>query len=52
MAKVVICECGLIVRGEDDEELFEKVESHIGDHHPDLLGTITREDVISMAEEE
>jgi predicted small metal-binding protein len=51
-AKVVNCECGLIVRGEDDEELFEKVQSHISDHHPDLVGTVTREDLLSMAEEE
>jgi predicted small metal-binding protein len=52
MAKVVNCECGLIIRGKDDEELFEQVESHISDHHPDLVGTITREDLLSMAEEE
>ena len=52
MAKVVNCECGLIIRGKDDEELFEQVESHIADHHPDLVGTITREDLLSMAEEE
>jgi predicted small metal-binding protein len=52
MAKVVNCECGLIIRGQDDEELIEQVESHISDHHPDLVGTITREDVLSMAEEE
>jgi predicted small metal-binding protein len=52
MAKVVNCECGLIVRGTNDEELFGKVESHISEHHPDLIGTITREDLLSMAEEE
>jgi hypothetical protein len=49
MAKVVNCECGLIIRGTDDEELFE---THISEHHPDLIGTITREDLLSMAEEE
>jgi predicted small metal-binding protein len=52
MAKVVNCECGLIIRGEDDEELFEQVQSHISDHHPDLVGTVTRADLLSMAEEE
>jgi hypothetical protein len=41
-------------RGRDvlarDKEL--QVESHISDHHPDLVGTTTREDLLSMAEEE
>lgn len=52
MAKVVNCECGYIVRGTDDEELLEKVEKHIAEQHPDLAGTITREEMLSMAEEE
>ena len=52
MAKVVNCECGYIVRGKDDEELLDKVEKHIAEQHPDLVGTITREDMLSMAEEE
>lgn len=52
MAKVVNCECGFTVRGTDDEELLDNVESHIAAQHPDLVGTVTREDLLSMAEEE
>jgi predicted small metal-binding protein len=52
MAKVVNCECGYTVRGKDDEELLDNVESHIAEQHPDLVGTVTREDMLSMAEEE
>jgi predicted small metal-binding protein len=52
MTKVVNCECGYVVRGTDDEQLFENLESHIAEQHPDLVGTITREDLLSMAEEE
>jgi predicted small metal-binding protein len=52
MAKVLNCECGYIVRGADDDELLANVESHIAEQHPDLVGTVTREDLLSMAEEE
>jgi predicted small metal-binding protein len=52
MAKVMNCECGYTVRGTDDEELLDNVESHIAEQHPNLVGTITREDLLSMAEEE
>jgi predicted small metal-binding protein len=52
MAKVMNCECGYTVRGKDDEELLDKVEQHITEQHPDLVGTVTREDLLSMAEEE
>jgi hypothetical protein len=48
--------CELRVRPDHSRQgrrgAFEQVESHISDHHPDLLGTITREDLLSMAEEE
>ena len=52
MPKVLICECGYTVRGEDDDELIAKVEDHVEAQHPDLVGTITREDLLAMAEEE
>jgi predicted small metal-binding protein len=52
MAKVVNCECGYTVRGADDEELLDNVTQHIAEQHPDLVGTVTREDMMSMAEEE
>lgn len=52
MAKVLNCECGYTVRGKDEDELLENVEHHISDQHPDLVGTVTREDLLSMAEEE
>jgi predicted small metal-binding protein len=51
MAKVVNCECGQVVRGETDDELVRNVEAHVVEHHPDLVGKMTREDVLAMAEE-
>jgi predicted small metal-binding protein len=51
MAKVVNCECGTTVRGETDDELVANVEAHVGSHHPEMVGKMTREDVLGMAEE-
>lgn len=52
MTKVLNCECGYTMRGKDEEELLENVEEHIAQQHPDLVGTVTREDLLSMVEEE
>ena len=52
MTKVLNCECGFTVRGKDEDELLANVEQHVADQHPDLVGTVTREDFLSMVEEE
>ncbi len=51
MAKVINCECGEVVRAESDDELVQKVQQHVGDSHPELVGKMTRDDVLAMAEE-
>jgi predicted small metal-binding protein len=51
-AKVIRCECGYVVRGDSDEELVNDAERHIQSDHPDLVGQITREDLLAMREEE
>jgi predicted small metal-binding protein len=52
MAKVVSCECGTTVRGENDDELVSAVEAHVREHHPEMAGQMSRDQVLSMAEEE
>ena len=51
MGKVINCECGEVVRAESDDELVQKVEQHVGEAHPELVGKMSREDVLAMAEE-
>jgi predicted small metal-binding protein len=51
MGKVINCECGEVVRAESDDELVEKVEKHVDELHPELVGKMSREDVLAMAEE-
>ena len=52
MAKLIKCECGCVVRGNNDEELLADAERHIRQSHPDLVGNVSREDLLAMAEEE
>ncbi|HSI98745.1 MAG TPA: DUF1059 domain-containing protein [Gaiellaceae bacterium] len=48
--KLINCECGQVVRGETDDELLRNAEAHIERDHPELVGKITREDLLAMAE--
>jgi len=52
MGQVVNCECGEVVRAESDGELVASVEAHVARNHPDLVGKLSREDILGMAEEE
>ena len=52
MRKVINCECGEAVRGNSDEELIAAVRTHISQHHPDLVGKLSEQDILSMSEED
>jgi predicted small metal-binding protein len=49
--KQINCLCGVVVKGEDDDELWEKAQEHLGTDHPDLVGKVSREDILAQAEE-
>jgi predicted small metal-binding protein len=49
--KLINCECGQVVRGETDDELIANAEAHIRQDHPDLVGKISRDDLLGMAEQ-
>jgi predicted small metal-binding protein len=51
MAKLINCECGYVVRGADEDELVRNAEQHISEAHPDLVGKMSRDDLLGMAEE-
>jgi predicted small metal-binding protein len=52
MSKVINCECGYVVRAESDEELLAKTDEHVRADHPELVGQLTRDQILGMAEEE
>jgi predicted small metal-binding protein len=50
-ARVIKCECGFIARGQTEEELLDAAEAHIRNDHPDLVGRVSRDDLLEMAED-
>jgi predicted small metal-binding protein len=51
MAKVINCDCGFVARGETDEQLLAVADAHIRDAHPDMVGKVSKEDLLAQAEE-
>lgn len=51
LVKQINCVCGKVVKGEDDDELWEKAQAHLRTDHPELVGKVSREDILAQAEE-
>ena len=49
MAKQIDCPCGERITGANDDELVAATEQHIGEKHPEMVGTKSREDILEMA---
>jgi predicted small metal-binding protein len=49
--KQIGCVCGKVVKADDDDELWEKAQEHLRTDHPDLVGKVSREDILARAEE-
>jgi predicted small metal-binding protein len=52
MAKIINCQCGQTIRGKTEEDVLRQAEEHIRKSHPDLIGTVTREQLGDWIEEE
>lgn len=53
MAKSFECERDReVIRGASDDELVANVERHLSDAHPDLVGKVSREDILASAKED
>ena len=51
MAKVIRCQCGFLGRGDTVQDAASSIEEHMRSDHPELVGKISSEDLIAMAEE-
>jgi hypothetical protein len=49
MAKMFECDDGVVLRGDDDDELLANVELHVVEAHPDLVGKLSREEILATA---
>jgi hypothetical protein len=48
--RVAHCECGALLAGDSEYELYEAAQAHLARHHPQLLGALGLEVVTQMAE--
>jgi predicted small metal-binding protein len=51
MPYVISCDCGYVSRGETEDELVEEANQHIEEVHPQIVGYVSRDDLLAMAEE-
>lgn len=49
--KQIPCVCGYAVKGEDDDELWQNAQAHLREDHPELVGKVSRADLLAQAEE-
>jgi predicted small metal-binding protein len=49
--KQISCVCGFVLKGQDDDELWEQAQVHLRTDHPDLVGQVSRDDILAQAEE-
>jgi predicted small metal-binding protein len=46
----IVCMCGYVIQGDDDEELWRNAQRHMAVLHPELVGSVTRDDILAQAE--
>jgi hypothetical protein len=49
--KQIPCVCGMVLTGENDDELWHKAQAHLREDHPELAGKVSRADLLAQAEE-
>jgi predicted small metal-binding protein len=51
MAKQITCECGFVARSDTDEGVIAGIREHMRQDHPELLESVSREDLLGWIEE-
>ena len=51
MSLVINCECGRVLTADTEDEIVAKVERHVDEDHPELVGKLSRDDIVAMSEE-
>jgi hypothetical protein len=49
MSCIINCPDGVVVKGETHDELLANAEAHIREAHPEMVGNVTREELLSQA---
>jgi predicted small metal-binding protein len=51
MAYQINCDCGYVAKADTEDALIADAEQHIQSEHPDLVGKVTRDDLLAQAKE-
>jgi predicted small metal-binding protein len=51
MAKQITCECGYVARADSEDEVVEQIRQHMRSDHPELLESVSRDDLLGWIEE-
>jgi predicted small metal-binding protein len=52
MAKLINCECGFVARADTEDAVIDRIQDHMRTDHPDLLGKVTRADLVGWIQED
>jgi hypothetical protein len=52
MAKIILCECGTVLRGEDERLLLDAAREHMRSNHPAIASKITDEELLALGHED
>ena len=52
MGRKIRCECGEVVRGEDDQEVLAAAHDHIEREHPEMVTTVDDSQLLATAEDD
>ena len=52
MVKIITCECGYVARARSDDEVVALIEGHIRTDHPDLVGKVSRDDLLGWIQQD
>jgi predicted small metal-binding protein len=52
MGKIINCECGYVARGGSDDVVVALIEDHMRTDHPDLVGKVSRDDLLGWIQED
>jgi predicted small metal-binding protein len=50
MAEQITCECGYVARADSDDEVVEQIRRHVRSDHPELLESVSRDDLVGWIE--
>jgi predicted small metal-binding protein len=50
MARQIRCECGLVVRGETEDEVVDLTLDHLRSDHPQLADRLSRDEIAALIE--